>query len=83
GLALLAIAAIGTAMPAVNVAMNATIQDIVPNDLRGFSHATLGLLSAFTAGAGGPLLVAKVGEFSGIGTAFLIVGVPVLLAASA
>jgi MFS family permease len=82
-LALVAIAAIGTAMPAVNVAMNATIQDIVPNDLRGFSHATLGLLSAFTAGAGGPLLVAWVGESTGIGMAFLIVGVPVLLAASA
>ncbi len=82
-LALLAIAAIGTSMPAINVAMNATIQDIVPNDLRGFSHATLGLLSALTAGAGGPLLVAKVGEMTGIGMAFLIVGVPALIAASA
>jgi MFS family permease len=81
-MALVLVAAIGTAMPAVNVAMNATIQDIVPNDLRGFSHATLGLLSAFTAGAGGPLLMASVGEGVGIGTAFLIVGVPVLLLAS-
>jgi MFS family permease len=82
GVALVAIAAIGTAMPAVNIAMNATIQDIMPNDLRGFSHATLGLLAAFTAGAGGPLLVARVGESAGIGMAFLIVGVPVLLAAN-
>ena len=82
GVALAAIAAIGTAMPAVNVAMNATIQDIVPNDLRGFSHATLGLLSALTAGAGAPLLVAWVGEFAGIGMAFVIVGIPVLIAAS-
>jgi MFS family permease len=82
-LALFSLAAIGTAMPAVNIAMNATIQDIVPNDLRGFSHATLGLLSAFTAGAGGPLLMAAVGESVGVGMAFLIVGVPVLLAASA
>jgi MFS family permease len=85
--ALVMLGAIGTAMPMINVATNTAVQDILPNDMRGFSYAVLGLLSALIAGAGGPWLVALASETAGgndgLGTAFLIVGLPFLLAASA
>ena len=81
--ALLLLAMIGTAMPVINVVMNATVQDILPNDMRGFAYAVLGLLSALVAGAGGPYLMAlAAGHTGGIGTSFLIVGLPFLLASA-
>jgi MFS family permease len=86
--ALLMLAAIGTAMPILNVAMNATVQDILPNRMRGFGYAVLGLSSALIAGAGGPWLVAMatdhlLGDPARIGTSFVIVGLPALLASFA
>jgi sugar phosphate permease len=80
GIAIVMLAAIGIAMPAVNIAMNATIQDMMPNTLRGFTHAALGLCSAIVAGAAGPWLMATAA--SDLGHAFIMVGVPALLASS-
>jgi MFS family permease len=83
-IAIMMLGAIGTAMPMINVAMNATMQDILPNDMRGFGYAALGLLTAVVSGSGGPWLIAAAGDASGnIGTAFLLVGLPFLLASSA
>jgi MFS family permease len=86
--ALIALAAIGFAMPIVNVAMNATVQDLLPNEMRGFTYALLGLMSALVAGAGGPYLVAMTTELvlrdpALIGRSFMVVGVPALIAATA
>lgn len=86
--ALVMLAAIGAAMPILNVAMNASVQDILPNEMRGFSYAVLGLCSALIAGAGGPWLVAAatehlLGDPARIGTSFIIVGVPALAASFA
>lgn len=85
--ALIAIAAVALATPVLNVCLNASVQDLLPNDMRGFSLGLLSLLIALPAGAGGPLAVAYVtqnilGDPSKIGLAFLIVGAPSLLAAT-
>jgi MFS family permease len=85
--ALLALATLSIATPMVNVAMNATLQELLPNDMRGFSVAMLSLFVALPAGAGGPLVFALVTERIlhdpiRIGTSFLIVGLPVLVAAA-
>jgi MFS family permease len=82
--ALIALAAIAVATPMVNVAMNATMQELLPNDMRGFSYSLLAVVSALPAGAGGPLIFALVtehvlGDPARIGTSFMIVGVPSLL----
>jgi MFS family permease len=74
--------------PIVNVAMNASIQELVSNDSRGFAYSLLAVFSALPAGVGGPLVIAFVTQHvlhapNQIGLAFLIVGLPVLLAASA
>jgi len=74
---------IGIAMPMINVAMNTTLQDILPNTMRGFGMAMLGLCSAVIAGAGGPWILALAGGASGdLGLAFMRVGVPFLLLSS-
>ena len=85
--ALVALAAIAFATPMLNVAMNASVQELVPNDMRGFSVGLLSLLIALPAGAGGPYAIAYVtqnvlADPARIGSAFLIVGAPCLLAAS-
>jgi MFS family permease len=85
--ALIALAAIAAATPMVNVAMNATMQELLPNDMRGFSYSLLAVVSALPAGAGGPLIFAVVtehflGDPARIGTSFMIVGVPSLLLSS-
>jgi len=87
-LALVTLAAVALATPMLNVSMNASVQELVPNDMRGFSIGLLGVLIALPAGAGGPFAVAYVtqnvlAEPSKIGMAFLIVGAPCFLAASA
>ena len=86
--ALIALAAIAVATPMVNVAMNATMQEILPNDMRGFSYSLLAVVSALPAGAGGPLIFALVTEHvlhdpARMGTSFMIVGLPVLVLSSA
>ncbi len=86
-LALVALATISLATPMLNVAMNATMQQLLPNDMRGFSFGLLSVVSALPAGAGGPLVFALVTEKvlhdpTRIGTSFLIVGLPSLLLAS-
>jgi MFS family permease len=86
--ALIALAAISLATPMVNVAMNATMQELLPNDMRGFSYSLLAVVSALPAGAGGPLIFALVtehllGDPARIGMSFMIVGVPSLLLSSA
>jgi len=83
-LAILLLASISLATPMLNVAMNATVQEIVPNDMRGFSYAFLSVVSALPAGAGGPLLLAWVtqsvlGDPARIATSFVIVVIPSLL----
>lgn len=87
-IALVALAAVALATPMLNVAMNASVQELVPNDMRGFSIGLLSVLIALPAGAGGPFAVAYVtqdvlADPARIGLAFLIVGAPCLLAASA
>jgi len=87
-IALIALATLSMATPMFNVAMNATLQELLPNDMRGFSFALLGVVVALPAGAGGPLLFAVTTEHvlkdpARIGEAFAIVGVPALLLASA
>jgi MFS family permease len=86
-IALILLAGLSFATPIVNVAMNATVQDLVPNRMRGFSYALVAVVSALPAGAGGPLAIAFatehiVGSPALIGRSFLIVGVPALLTAS-
>jgi MFS family permease len=86
--ALVALAAVAFATPMLNVSMNASVQDLVPNDMRGFSIGMLSVLIALPAGAGGPFAVAYVtqnvlADPAKIGLAFLIVGAPCFLAASA
>lgn len=86
-LALTAVAFIALATPMLNVALQATVQDLVPNEMRGFSVGLLSLLIALPAGAGGPLAIAYVSEHilgdpARIGVSFLIVGVPSLLASA-
>jgi len=82
-LSLALLGTIGIAMPMINVAMNTTLQDILPNTMRGFGMAMLGLCSAVIAGAGGPWILALAGGASGdLGLAFMRVGVPFLLLSS-
>ncbi|MHB8283125.1 MAG: MFS transporter [Caulobacteraceae bacterium] len=85
--ALVALGALSLATPMLNVAMNAVMQEVLPNEMRGFSFAMLTLVSAVIAGMGGPLVFALVTQHllhdpTQIGYSFLIVGLPVLLAAS-
>ncbi|MGA1797203.1 MFS transporter [Sphingomonas sp. 4RDLI-65] len=86
--AILALATISFATPILNVATNVTIQEIVSNDMRGFSFAFLGVVVAIPAGAGGPFAIAWVtqtllGDPLRLGQAFLIVGLPCFLLAAA
>jgi hypothetical protein len=86
-LALILLMALSFATPIINVAMSATVQDLVPNRMRAFSYALVSVVSALPAGAGGPLAIAYatehvVGGPAFIGRSFLIVGVPALLTAS-
>lgn len=86
-LALAAIATITFATPILNVAMNATVQDLVPNDMRGFSYALVAVVSALPAGVGGPLVIAYVTEHvlfdhDLIGRSILLVCLPALIGAS-
>lgn len=86
--ALVMLMGVSFATPIMNVAMNATVQDLVPNRMRGFSYALLAVVTALPAGAGGPFAIAWVTEHllgapQLIGRSFAIVGVPSLLAASA
>jgi MFS family permease len=87
GIALVLLTFVSFATPIMNVAMNATVQDLVPNRMRGFSYALLAVVSALPAGAGGPLAIALttehiVGRPELLGQSFMIVGLPVLIAAS-
>jgi MFS family permease len=87
GLAIAAIATISLTTPMLNVAMNATVQEIVPNDMRGFSYAFLSVVAALPAGAGGPFAIAFVsqtilGDPSRIADSFICVVLPCLLLAA-
>jgi MFS family permease len=86
-IALVMLATISFATPIMNVAMNVTVQDLVPNRIRGFSYALLAVVSALPAGAGGPQAIAYstdhiVRDPALVGRSFLIVGLPALLASS-
>lgn len=88
GLAIAAIATISLTTPMLNVAMNATVQEIVPNDMRGFSYAFLSVVAALPAGAGGPFFIAFVsqtvlGDPSRIAASVLCVVLPCLVLAAA
>ncbi|WP_197274640.1 MFS transporter [Novosphingobium sp. AAP83] len=60
--AITCLATISLTAPMLNVAMNATVQDIAPGDMRGFTYALLSVVAALPAGAGGPLLIAYVSQ---------------------
>lgn len=86
-MAIALLAAISLATPMLNIAMSATVQEIVPNDMRGFTYAFLSVVSALPAGAGGPFFIAWVTQSmlhdpARIGTAFLIVALPSLVLAA-
>lgn len=88
GLAIAALATISLTTPMLNVAMNATVQEIVPNDMRGFSYAFLSVVAALPAGAGGPFAIAFVsekvlGDPSRIADSFVCVVLPCLVLAAA
>jgi MFS family permease len=73
--------------PIINVTMNTSLYELLPNRMRGFAYALLSVIVALPAGAGGPFAIAWatqhiIGDPAQIGRAFLIVGAPVLLAAS-
>lgn len=85
--AIACLATISLTTPMLNVAMNATVQEIAPNDMRGFTYALLSVVSALPAGAGGPLLIAWVsqsvlGDESRIAASFVLVVIPCLALAS-
>ncbi|WP_214200465.1 MFS transporter [Novosphingobium profundi] len=85
--AIVCLATISLTTPMLNVAMNATVQDIAPNDMRGFTYAFLSVVSALPAGAGGPLLIAWVsqsvlGDEGRIATSFVLVVLPCLVLAA-
>ncbi|MDZ5649744.1 MFS transporter [Nitrospirillum sp. BR 11828] len=87
GVAIAMLAAISLATPMLNVATNATVQEIAPNDMRGFSYAVLTVAAALPAGAGGPFAIAYVsqtilGDPGRIADSFLIVALPCLVLAS-
>lgn len=82
------LATISLTTPMLNVAMNATVQEIAPNDMRGFTYAFLSVVAALPAGAGGPLLIAWVsqsvlGDEGRIAQSFVVVVLPCLLLAAA
>lgn len=86
--AIACLATISLTTPMLNVAMNATVQDIAPGDMRGFTYAFLSVVAALPAGAGGPFLIAWVsqavlGDETRIAHSFVIVVLPSLLAAAA
>lgn len=86
--AIACLATISLTTPMLNVAMNATVQEIAPNPMRGFTHAFLSLVASLPAGAGGPLVVAYVTQGllhdeRRIALSFMIVVVPCLLLACA
>jgi MFS family permease len=86
--ALAMLAGLSFATPVINVAMNATVQELVPSRIRGLSYALLAVLTSLPAGAGGPLAIAWttehiLGNPALIGRSFLIVGAPALLSACA
>jgi sugar phosphate permease len=88
GVAIAALATISLTTPMLNVAMNATVQEIVPNDMRGFSYAFLSVVAALPAGAGGPFAIAFVsekvlGDPSRIADSFVCVVLPCLVLAAA
>jgi MFS family permease len=85
--ALAALSAITIATPLLNVAMNGSLQDLVPNAMRGFSLTVFGALNGLLAVSLGPLLVALATErlFGSpelIGFSLMVVGAPALLAAT-
>ena len=86
-LALLLLLGLSFATPIMNIAMSASVQEIVPNRMRGFAYALLAVVSALPAGVGGPLALAfttehVLGDTAKLGHSFWIVGIPALLAAS-
>lgn len=85
--ALSLLAAITLTVPVMNVSMNAVVQDLLPNEMRGFVYALINAVIALPAGAGGPLLVAYVTQEilqdpDAIGWSILIVCSPCLLIAT-
>lgn len=86
-MALLLLATVSFISPIINVATNAALQEAVPNDMRGFSYSLLALTAAVISGVGGPYVLALVSQHyasdpAGLGKAFMVVGIPALLASS-
>ncbi len=85
--ALAALSCITLATPMLNVAVNASLQDLLPNAMRGFSLTLFASVNALLATSAGPLLVAVVTEHvfrapEMIGYSLAIVGLPALIAAA-
>ncbi len=86
-LALLALSAITLATPLHNVAANGSIQDLLPNAMRGFSLTLFGAVGGLLSFTTGPLLVALAterlfGRAELIGYSLTAVGLPSLLGAA-
>lgn len=82
-IALLALSAFTMATPLLNVASNASMQDLMPNAMRGFAITLFGAVGGLLAVSIGPLLVALVnekvfGHDALIGYALAIVEIPML-----
>jgi MFS family permease len=86
-LALLALSAFTIATPLLNVASNGSMQDLMPNAMRGFAITLFGAAGGLLSVSLGPLLVALVtervfGHDDFIGYALAAVGIPALLGAA-
>jgi MFS family permease len=85
--ALAALSFITLTTPMLNVAVNASMQDLLPNAMRGFSLTLFASVNALLATTAGPLMVAIVtervfGEPEMIRYSLAVVGFPALLAAA-
>ncbi|AMO72580.1 hypothetical protein AZE99_12620 [Sphingorhabdus sp. M41] len=85
--ALVLLCTIMVVAPVLNVSLNTTVQDLLPNEMRGFTYAFISVIAALPAGAGGPLAVAFVTEYvfqdqEAIGLSLLVVCLPALVLAS-
>lgn len=85
--ALALLAAVSFVAPILNVGNGALVQDLLPNNMRGFALSICSVLSAVLGVACGPLLVALTTEHlferpGMIGYSILVVAAPALIAAA-
>jgi len=83
--AILSLAFIGFFMPMIGTGMVTTVQEMVPNNMRGIGVSLFGLFNTITGATLGPYLVAALtahhpeGGAVQLGTSMMIVGLPAIL----